>query len=183
MVAIKLVKHDLQYAQRMFQLSSAAPVRDALGLQVKTVSDTERFIHYILEAEQAGRELSRVILNEKDELIGVTTLMKLDDEHKRCHIGSWLGHAYWGQGYNQAAKIAILRIAFEELGLEHVLAGARKVNIRSQKAQEKLPYIRLHVESQFPEELQYLEAKEKQPCVLHAFYREDFMTYCQETQK
>ena len=183
MANIQLVKHDPQYAQRMFQLSSAPPVKDALGLRVETIGDTQQFIQYIMEEDKAGREISRVILNENNELIGVTSLVKTDYTRKRCHIGSWLGHEYWGQGYNQATKLAILRIAFEELGFEHVFAGARKVNIRSQKAQEKLPYIRLHVESEFPEELAYLEAKEKQPCVLHAFFREDFLAYVNQSNK
>jgi RimJ/RimL family protein N-acetyltransferase len=161
----------------MFQLVSAPQVKDVLGIRDESVEDTQKFINWIIEEEKNGKQLSRVILNENDELIGVTTLMHINHEKKRCHIGTWLGHDYWGMGYNQESKIAILRIAFEDLGMEHVFAGARKVNIRSQKAQEKLPFIRLNVESLFPDEHEFLEKKEKQPCVLHAFFREDFEKY------
>jgi RimJ/RimL family protein N-acetyltransferase len=177
MAHVTLVKHDLNFAEQIFELSSAAPVKDALGLNVEKIEDTIDFLHYIIEAEEEGREVSRVILNEQDQVIGVTSLMKIDPEKRRCHIGSWLGHEYWGKGYNDASKRAILDIAFNELNMEHVFAGARKVNIRSQKAQEKLPYIKLHVEEDFPEEHEWLEKKEKQECVLHAFYREDFLNY------
>lgn len=177
METVTLVKHSKDYAQRIFELSSASPVKDALGLNVNGIEDTLNFIDYIIEADRTGREVSRVILNENNEVIGVTSLMKLNQENKSCHIGSWIGHEYWGKGYNQASKLEILRVAFEELGMEVVFAGARKVNIRSQKAQEKLPYIRLNVEEQFPEEHAWLENKEKQSCVLHAFLKEDYLNY------
>lgn len=51
------------------------------------------------------------------------------------------------------------------------------MNIRSQKAQEKLSFIRLGVEGDYPEEHSWLEAKEKQPCVLNVFEREDFVQF------
>ncbi|MFC0186853.1 GNAT family N-acetyltransferase [Fictibacillus aquaticus] len=183
MKTITLAKHDLKYAQRIFELASQPQVRDALGLRDTSVEDTLSFLNFIMDEEREGRVLSRVILNEDGELVGITELKKIDRELKRCHIGSWIGHEYWGMGYNQASKLAILSIAFEELGMEHVFAGARAVNLRSQKAQEKLPYFSLHVESQFPEELEWLETREKQPCVLHAVFRQDFLGFKRELVK
>lgn len=177
MVRVKLVPHNLSFADRMWKLISNPLIKDVLGIPDKSVDDTRNFIKWIIEEEKNGNQVSRVILNENGGLIGVTTLMFINWGKKRCHIGTWIGREYWGMGYNHASKIEILKIAFYELGLEHVLAGARKSNTRSQKAQEKLPYIRLNVEAQFPEELVFLENKEKQPCVLHAFFREDFDSY------
>jgi RimJ/RimL family protein N-acetyltransferase len=174
---VNLVSHDLRYAKRIFSLASAPQVKDALGLNDESVEDTERFINWLIEEEQAGNQVSRLIMNENEELIGVTTLMFIKPEEQQCHIGTWIGHEYWGMGYNEASKLEILKMAFFELGMEYVFAGARKVNIRSQKAQLKLPYIRLNVETQFPYELNFLENKEDQPCVLHAFYKEDFIDY------
>lgn len=177
MKKIQLVKHDLKYAGEIYTYSSAPPVKDALGLPDGTVEDTKAFIGRVQKEEQEGRSLPRVILDESGNLIGLTDLMFIDRSKKSCHMGTWIAHPFWGQGYNEASKIAILKIAFEELGLEHVFAGARKVNIRSQKAQQKLPFIRLNVEADFPEELAALEKKEKQPCVLNVFYREDFLNF------
>ncbi|WP_442978245.1 GNAT family N-acetyltransferase [Salarchaeum sp. III] len=112
----------------------------------------------------------------------MTTLMFIDYKQKSCHIGSWIGHEYWGKGYNLSSKVAILRIAFEELNLNYVFAGARKINTRSQKVQKKLPFIKLNVEKMFPSEHLALENKEKQPCVLHAFCKEDFMKFLYSTK-
>lgn len=180
---IKLVKHREEYSEEIFRLSSAPLVKEALGLPDGTIGDTKRFIQRVMQEEQAGKTVPRVILTEANKLIGLTDLMFIDYDKKTCHIGTWIGHEYWGQGYNEASKIAILQIAFEELKLDYVFAGARAINIRSQKAQEKLPFIRLDVASEFPEEIKALEKKEKQPCILNVFYKEDFLNYLYKNKK
>lgn len=176
-MAVTLVKHNLKYAEAIHALSSMPQVRDALGLPVGKVEDTIHFIKRECVDEEAGKTVPRVVLDEEGQVIGVTSLMYIDHQKKSCHIGSWLGYEFWGKGYNVEAKIAILEIAFFELGLERVFAGAREVNIRSKKAQEKLPFIRLSVEKEYPQEHGWLEKKEKQRCVLNVFEREDFIRY------
>lgn len=176
-MVVTLVKHNLKYAEAIHALSSMPQVRDALGLPIGKVEDTINFIKRECVDEEAGKTVPRVVLNEEGQVIGITSLMFIDHQKKSCHIGSWLGYEFWGKGYNLEAKIAILEIAFIELGLERVFAGARDVNIRSKKAQEKLPFIRLNVENDYPLEHKWLEVKEKQPCVLNVFEREDFIRY------
>lgn len=182
-MAVTLVKHDIKYAEAMHALSSMPQVRDALGLPAGKVEDTINFIKRECVDEEEGKTVPRVVLNEEGRLIGVTALMFIDHINKCCHIGSWLGYEFWGKGYNEEAKKAILEIAFFDLGLERVFAGARKINIRSQKAQEKLPFIRLGVEKEFPQEHSWLEVKEKQPCVLNVFERVDFVRYYTTIEK
>lgn len=182
MAMVTLAQHDQKYASRMFELCSAPQVKDALGLSDESFEDTRRFIDWILAEERAGKQYSRVILDESQQLIGVTTLMSLNDNKKTCHLGTWIGHDYWGMGYNQASKVKVLNIAFFELNLDVVFTGARITNVRSQKAQEKLPFIRLHVKSEFPDEHAFLEEKEQSPCVLHAFFRDDFVHYLDTLQ-
>ncbi|MFY0544545.1 GNAT family N-acetyltransferase [Brevibacillus sp. H7] len=177
MISVKLQPHDLAYAERIYTLVTDPAVKEQLGVNDQSVEDTKHYIRFISEEEQEGKSISRVVFNENDELIGITTLMFIDREKRRCHIGSWLGKDYWGKGYNQQAKEAILRIAFLDLELDVVFAGAKQSNIRSQKAQEKLPYVSLNVEGEYPEEHEHLENRVKQPCVLHAFKREDFLRY------
>ncbi|PEB53288.1 GNAT family N-acetyltransferase [Bacillus pseudomycoides] len=174
---ILLLPFDLQYAEIIFTLSSDPHVKDTLGLKVETIEDTKAFIRFTMEDEQKKHSLSRVIVNEKEEVIGITTLKHINYEKKQSHIGSWLGYPYWGQGYNEAAKKEILKIAFEELHLKHVFAGAKTTNIRSLKAQEKLPYMSLHVEKKFPDEHAALEKETKSPCTLHVVSRENFLNW------
>ncbi|MDT8861179.1 GNAT family N-acetyltransferase [Alkalihalobacillus sp. MEB130] len=180
---IYLVEHSLDYCKRIYELSSAPEVKDALGLPDGTIKDTEKFIISIMEEEKEGKTISRVILDENKHVIGITTLMFIDHEKESCHLGTWIGHHYWGKGYNLASKIEILRIAFFDIHLKYVFSGARKVNIRSQKAQEKLPFIRLHVQKDFPDVHRSLELKEKQACELHVFVRDDFIQLYKNNKK
>lgn len=183
MKKVTLIPQALRYAPEIHRLSQAPEVKNALGLPTQSVEDTENFIINTLMEESEGKTISRLILNEEDQLIGITTLMFIDQSNKQCHIGSWIGVDYWGQGYNLASKIELLKIAFEYLHLEVVFAGARTVNLRSQKAQEKLPFISLNIEQQFPEEHLLLEKRQKQPCILNAVFRDDFLNYLYPAQK
>ncbi|KFN03343.1 N-acetyltransferase [Bacillus clarus] len=175
MKQVTLLPLDLRYANVIFELSSDPHVKDALGLKVKTVEDTKAFIHLAMEDERKNHSVSRVIANEENEVIGLTTLKHINYEKKKSHIGSWLGYPYWGKGYNEAAKKEMLKIAFLDLQLTYVFAGAKMTNIRSLKAQEKLPYISLHVEKQFPDEHDALEQEVHSPCALHVISYEKFL--------
>ncbi|MCP3760992.1 GNAT family N-acetyltransferase [Domibacillus sp. A3M-37] len=174
MKKIQLKPHSLTYADRIFALTSAPEVKNALGLYVDTVDNTIDFLQAVMQEEMEGKTVSRAIFNEFDDLIGITTLMFIDKEKKSCSLGTWIGHSYWGQGYNIASKYAILQIAFEELHLERVFIGARLVNKRSQHAQKKLPFVTWHVEADYPDVHAALEEKEKQACLLNVVHRADF---------
>ncbi|HDR4436468.1 GNAT family N-acetyltransferase [Bacillus thuringiensis] len=174
---VTLVPLDLRYANVIFRLSSNSHVKNALGIKVEKIEDTKAFLLFAIEEERQKRSLSRMIVNEENEIIGLTTLKHINYEKKQSHIGSWLGYPYWGKGYNEAAKKEIFKIAFLDLQLTYVFAGAKTNNIRSLKAQEKLPYISLHVENKFPDEHAALEKEVRSPCSLHVVSREKFLNW------
>lgn len=177
MQRVTLLPLDFRYANVIFKLSSDPHVKNALGIKVETIEDTKAFLLFSIEEERQKKSLSRVIVNEENEIIGLTTLKHINYEKKQSHIGSWLGYPYWGKGYNEAAKKEIFKIAFLDLQLSYVFAGAKTNNIRSLKAQEKLPYISLHVENKFPDEHATLEKEVKSPCSLHVVSRKNFLNW------
>lgn len=174
---VTLVPLDLRYANVIFKLSSDPHIKNALGIKVEKIEDTKAFLLFAIEEERQKRSLSRMIVNEENEIIGLTTLKHINYEKKQSHIGSWLGYPYWGKGYNEAAKKEIFKIAFLNLQLSYVFAGAKTNNVRSLKAQEKLPYISLHVEDRFPGEHSALENEVKSSFVLHVVSREKFLNW------
>ncbi|MCU5481793.1 GNAT family N-acetyltransferase [Bacillus thuringiensis] len=174
---VTLVPLDLRYANVIFRLSSDSHVKNALGIKVEKIEDTKAFLLFAIEEERQKRSLSRMIVNEENEIIGLTTLKHINYEKKQSHIGSWLGYPYWGKGYNEAAKKEIFKIAFLDLQLTYVFTGGKTNNIRSLKAQEKLPYISLHVENKFPDEHAALEKEVRSPCSLHVVSREKFLNW------
>ncbi|WP_421378942.1 GNAT family N-acetyltransferase [Bacillus salacetis] len=92
-----------------------------------------------IEAEERGELISRTIVDEWSNPIGTINLF--DIENGAGFLGTWIGKPYHGKGYNKPAKDAFFHELFYELGMETVFMRIRKVNIRSQKAAEKLPYV------------------------------------------
>lgn len=168
----------------MSYLSSTPEVKDSLGLTDKqvTLEGTINFIEFVIKQEKNGKQYSRCILDQDKQLIGVITLKDIDKTKRSCHIGTWIGLQYWGMGYNQLAKQEILFIAFNELNLDYVFAGAKHHNVRSLKAQEKLPYITLCAENEFPEEHKKLKNRLNASCILNVVKRNNFLTWYNQTK-
>ncbi|WP_026908425.1 GNAT family N-acetyltransferase [Paucisalibacillus globulus] len=179
MKSVKLVPHVTKFAEAMSSLTSSPHVKEALGLtdEQTSLEGTKKFIEFIGEQEEVGKQYSRCILDEQDQLIGVITLKDIDKVKSTCHIGTWIGHRFWGQGYNELAKAEILHTAFSVLNVDYVFAGAKVSNVRSQKAQEKLPYMRLDVGSEFPEEHRKLEVQVKTDCILNVIEKNEFLSW------
>ena len=179
MVSVSLKKHDRNYTEIISQLMSDPLIQKSLGLNWQQVSiyGTRDYIEFIQGEERMGKQLSRVIFNESNELIGIITLKAIDRQNKTAHIGTWLGAQYWGKGYNELAKLEMFKIAFEQLQLQYVFAGAKKTNTRSLVAQRKLPYLTEDVGNAFPEELLKIEAETGETCVLNVIKRDRFLNY------
>jgi len=185
LLKVSLVPHNIDYAKAMSILSSVPQVKNALGLtdEQTSLKGTIGFIEFIQEQERLGMQYSRVIFNESKNLIGVITLKDIDKNNKTCHIGTWIGHEYWGKGYNLLAKKEILYVAFTKLNLEYVFAGAKLSNIRSVKSQEKLPFMRIDVQEEFPEEHKKLESEVNAPCILNVVEKEMFLKWFSQTEQ
>ena len=78
-----------------------------------------------------------VIDKQSDKIIGSTRYYDYNPENHSVFIGySFIGRAYWGQGYNPAIKSLMLDHAFQIVDSVFFHVGIH--NIRSQKAMEKL---------------------------------------------
>ena len=71
-------------------------------------------------------------------LNGSTDMTDRDDE---CELGYWIGKPFWGQGMILEAARAILRHAFEDLGMRAVWCGYYEDNVKSKRVQEKLGFV------------------------------------------
>ena len=74
-------------------------------------------------------------------LNGSTDMTDRDDE---CELGYWIGKPYWGQGLIPEASRALMRYAFEELGMRAVWCGYYDGNEKSRKVQTKLGFVYQH---------------------------------------
>lgn len=68
-------------------------------------------------------------------MVGASSSIGLPDTE--AELGYWIGKAYWGRGLIPEAAQAILRYAFEDLGLSKVWCGYYEGNSKSKRVQEK----------------------------------------------
>lgn len=61
-------------------------------------------------------------------------------------IGYWIGKPYWGRGLIPEAVDALLRRAFEQLGLDALWCGHYEGNLKSRRVCEKCGFVYHHTE-------------------------------------
>ena len=68
----------------------------------------------------------------------------MTDREDACELGYWIGKPFWGQGMIPEASKALLRHAFEDLGMRAVWCGYYEGNEKSKRVQEKLGFVYHH---------------------------------------
>ena len=89
-----------------------------------TVADARRFVRRARAFRRTGGGLRLVMVRRSDRaLVGGIGLHHTDEDHASAEIGYWLGRPYRGHGYGSEAARAVVKIAFQELGLHRVEAA------------------------------------------------------------
>lgn len=134
-----LKKRDLSECADLFELMKDPAVFPFVRQKAYSPEEYMFITKQTIELEEAGKLISRTILDEWSQPIGTITLF--DIEHRAGFLGTWLGKPYFGKGYNKQAKDAFFSELFYERDMERVFMRIRKENIRSQSAAMKLPYV------------------------------------------
>ncbi|GMB09291.1 RimJ/RimL family protein N-acetyltransferase [Thermolongibacillus altinsuensis] len=134
-----LKKRELQDCQALYELMVHPDVFPFVRQKAYSYEEFLFITKQTIEAEERGELISRTILDEWGNPIGTINLFDIQDG--AGFLGTWLGKPYHGKGYNQLAKDAFFKELFYELSIETIFMRIRKVNVRSIKAAEKLPYV------------------------------------------
>ena len=103
---------------------------------------------HALQAEIAASFADRSLFQwgiarrDTDAIVGTCTLATLSAEHARAEVGFALARACWGRGYVAEALPAMVRFAFETLGLHRLEADADPRNAASIRALERAGFVR-----------------------------------------
>jgi RimJ/RimL family protein N-acetyltransferase len=73
---------------------------------------------------------------DDDAFLGWLSLRRVDDEE--ASIGYRFRREAWGKGYATEGGRALIRLAFEDLGMQRVMAGTYEHNARSRGVMERL---------------------------------------------
>jgi RimJ/RimL family protein N-acetyltransferase len=134
-----LKKRDIHDCHELFELMVHPEVFPFVRQKANSYDEFVFITKQTIEAEERGELISRTILDEWGAAIGTINLF--DVQEGAGFLGTWLGKPFHGKGYNNMAKDAFFQELFYELGIETIFMRIRKVNIRSIKAAEKLPYV------------------------------------------
>ena len=87
------------------------------------IAESLQSIEDVLQQYETGR-FYRWGITEKgdDSLIGVIGLVRISEEKSECSFAYLLGCDYWNRGYGTEAVKEVIRFAFEELGIERIVA-------------------------------------------------------------
>ena len=129
-------------AEALFKYASDPEVGPPAGWPPHTDAENSR---QIIRAVLAVPETYAVCLKDGTpigsiglKLKGSTDMTDRDDE---CELGYWIGKPFWGQGLIPEACRALLRHAFENLGMRAVWCGYYEGNEKSRRVQEKLGFV------------------------------------------
>lgn len=152
-----LRKRELQDGPQLFDLIRHPDVFPFVREKANTVEEYLFVLKHLIDLDETGDIVSRVIQNEYGQPIGTINLF--DIHEGSGFLGTWLGKEFHGQGYNDIAKEQFFLELFEKLHIRHIFMKVRKTNVRSQKAVGKIPYI-LKMNTFFPEIYQSINEQE-----------------------
>ncbi len=130
-------------AHRLFELARDEEVTRFFSWgPYQQESEAVAWLDTLPQRRADGVALELAVVDPDDWLIGITGVFEVSKRDRRCVVGTWLGQAYWGTGANAESKALIARLAFETLRMERLGAWADVRNPRSQRALERLGFVR-----------------------------------------
>ncbi|MGI6456333.1 MAG: GNAT family N-acetyltransferase [bacterium] len=106
--------------------------------------ETAVWIQQALQEQALGTQVPFVIINQMDnKMIGSTRYLDIQRQDSNLEIGwTWIGKPWQRTGVNTECKYLLLSHAFEELGAVRAQLKTDGRNIQSQKAMERLGFVR-----------------------------------------
>lgn len=124
-------------------ISSDEDVWRYLPYSLATRDDVHRWLEGVLAQAERGRQIPFAIIERASGTIaGMTRLLEVRPAHRTAESGTWLGLAWRRSAVNSESKYLLLRYAFETLGCMRVTLKTDLLNVRSQRAIERLGAVR-----------------------------------------
>jgi ribosomal-protein-alanine N-acetyltransferase len=157
-------------SRRLFELASDAEVTRFFSWgPYRTEEDARAWLATLPARRESGEALELAIVDRDDWLIGIIAVLEVAKRDRRAVVGIWLGQAYWGTGASAEAEALLAHLVFGPLRMERLAAWVDVRNLRSQRAFERLGYVREGVLRGL-----HRHDDERRDLVAYAILREDF---------
>ncbi len=130
--------------------------------------EARRWLRVSEERRLAGTDLSLLVVDGADRLLGSVGLLDVNHEHKRAEIGYWTAAEARGRGVARRAVRLLARHAFESLPLVRLEIGTEVGNEASSRVAEAAGFVREGVLRS------WIEIKDRRiDVVMHSMLREE----------
>ena len=130
-------------ARRLFELAGDPEVTRFFSWgPYAAEGEAAAWLETLPERREQGLALELAVVDPDDWVIGITGVFEVSKRDRRAVVGTWLGQAYWGTGANAESKALIAHLVFGSLRMERLGAWASVNNPRSQRALERLGFVR-----------------------------------------
>ena len=121
---IRLERLNNSHAQGIFNLvnSNREYLRRWLTFvdTTRNLKDTENYIAFIEEASENSNSETVISILEKNKLLGIIGIKKVDWANRITEIGYWLGEEYQGKGIVTKSCRAVIDYAFGQMGVNRI---------------------------------------------------------------
>ena len=157
-------------SRRLFELASDPEVTRFFSWgPYETEDDARAWLATLPGRRDSGEALELAIVDRDDWLIGIIAVLEVSARDRRAVVGIWIGQAYWGTGVSAEAEALLAHLVFGPLRMERLAAWVDVRNLRSQRAFERLGYVREGVLRGW-----HRHDDERRDLVAYAVLREDF---------
>ena len=123
----------------LVSVAAADDLWDLFYASVSQLKDADRWLAATLAQVEQGRALVFAVCDPAGRVVGTTRFMRMNAGHRRLEIGgTFYATAVQRTGVNTEAKRMLLAHAFDVLGCQCVQIRTDALNIRSQRAIERL---------------------------------------------
>ena len=106
-----------------------------------TLKDTTIFLNESLgfQKERPRNTFDMAVIADADKrLVGACSVTVIDTKKKIAALGYVINRKYWGNGYASESAAALIKFAFEKLGIEKVVATCDALNVGSEKVMQNV---------------------------------------------
>lgn len=143
----------------------------------ETIEDAEDFIKQALWLYELDhytfRHFFAITRRGNEEIIGFCGVGGIGYDRTENEIFYSIGKAYWGNGYATEAATAVLKYAFDRLGLENIIGVVHPENVASRKVMEKIGLKKAGVISGLPEEHAFFNGE-----YLYSLSKDEYIQQC-----
>ena len=126
-----LVDLKRNHLKDIFEYSNDPEFSRYIGMGMPNrLKDVKPFLTLILTENKSGRRKYFGIEIE-GKVIGTAGLLNINTSSNSAELGYGLSRKYWGTGIMKAHVDQIIKIGFEDMGLEFLTVGTGILNVRS----------------------------------------------------